>query len=87
MKATRQNLQARPKILKSKRKFSQTKYVYYLKSVKEPQIRMRATQRNLRARPKILKKISEHQINQSKRKFSQKKVCLVPIMCTGAKNS
>jgi hypothetical protein len=32
------------------------------------------------------KKISEHQINQSKRKFSQKKVCLVPQMCTGAKN-
>jgi hypothetical protein len=34
--------------------------------------------RNLEAQPKILKKISEHQINQSKRKFSQKKVCLVP---------
>jgi hypothetical protein len=48
---------------------------------------MEATRRNLRARPKILKKISEHQINQSKRKFSQKKVCLVPEMCTGAKNS
>jgi hypothetical protein len=33
---------------------------------------MGATQRNLRARPIILKKISEHQINQSKRNFSQK---------------
>jgi hypothetical protein len=42
---------------------------------------------NLQARPKILEKISEHQINQSKRKFSQKKICLVPQMCTGAKNS
>jgi hypothetical protein len=39
---------------------------------------MGATRRNLRARPKILKKISEHQIDPSKRKFSQKKVCLVP---------
>jgi hypothetical protein len=48
---------------------------------------MGATRRNLRAQPKILKKISEHQINQSKRKFSQKLVCLVPQMCTGAKNS
>jgi hypothetical protein len=33
---------------------------------------MRAARRNLRAQPKILKKILEHQINQSKRKFSQK---------------
>jgi hypothetical protein len=33
---------------------------------------MGATRRNLRAQPKILKKISEHQINESKRKFSQK---------------
>jgi hypothetical protein len=48
---------------------------------------MGATRGNLRARPKILKKISEHQINQSKRKFSQKKVCVVPQMCTRAKNS
>jgi hypothetical protein len=48
---------------------------------------MGATRQNLRARPKILKKILEHQINQSKRKFSQRKVCLVPQMCTGAKNS
>jgi hypothetical protein len=36
-------------------------------------IRMEATRRNLRARLKILKKISDCQINQSKRKFSQKK--------------
>jgi hypothetical protein len=48
---------------------------------------MKTSRRNLRARPKILKKILEHQINQSKRKFSQKKVCSLPQMCTGAKNS
>jgi hypothetical protein len=35
---------------------------------------MRATRRNVKARPKIIKKLSEHQINQSKRKFSQKKI-------------
>jgi hypothetical protein len=34
---------------------------------------MGATQRNLRARLKIRKNIPEHQINQLKRKFSQKK--------------
>jgi hypothetical protein len=34
---------------------------------------MRATRRNLQAQPKILKKESEHQIYQSKRKFTQKK--------------
>jgi hypothetical protein len=33
---------------------------------------MIASRRNLQARPKTLKKISEHQINQSKRKFSKK---------------
>jgi hypothetical protein len=32
-----------------------------------------ATRRNLQAQPKILKKLPEHQIYQSKRKFSQKK--------------
>jgi hypothetical protein len=48
---------------------------------------MRSTRRNLQARPKILKKISEHQINQSERNFSQNKVCLVPEKCKGAKNS
>jgi hypothetical protein len=48
---------------------------------------MGATRRNLKARPKILEKISEHQINQSARKFSQKKVCLVPQKGRGAKNS
>jgi hypothetical protein len=75
LKAT--NLQAESKILKyqneSKRKFFQKKYVWYLKSVKEPNIRMEATRRNLRARLKILKEISDCQINQSKPKFSQKK--------------
>jgi hypothetical protein len=34
---------------------------------------MGATRRNLQAQPKILKKLSEHQINQSERKLSQKK--------------
>jgi hypothetical protein len=67
LKAT--NLQAESKILK----YFQKKYVWYLKSVKEPNICMEATRRNLRARFKILKKISDCQINQSKRKFSQKK--------------
>jgi hypothetical protein len=43
-----------------------------IKSIKEPKIRMGATQRNLQAQPKILKKLSEHQIHQSKRIFSQK---------------
>jgi hypothetical protein len=33
------------------------------------------------------KKLSEHQINQSKRKFSQKKLCLVSQKCKGAKNN
>jgi hypothetical protein len=65
-------------INQSKRKFSQKNYVSYLKSVKEPKIRMGATRRNLQAQPKILKKRPENQIYQSKRKFSQKKVCLVP---------
>jgi hypothetical protein len=77
LKAT--NLQAESKILKywnikstnQNEKFS--KKSMYLKSVKEPNIRMEATRRNLRARLKILKKISDCQINQSKRKFSQKK--------------
>jgi hypothetical protein len=66
------NLQAQPKILKKiigtskqpirTRKFSQKKYVYYLKKEKEPKICMGATRRNSQARPKILKKLSEHQI-------------------------
>jgi hypothetical protein len=40
----------------------------------------------VQVQPKILKNLSEHQIYQSKRKFSQKKVCLVPKECKGAKN-
>jgi hypothetical protein len=48
---------------------------------------MGATRWNLQARLKILKKILEHQINRSKRKFSQKKLCLVPQNCKGAKNA
>jgi hypothetical protein len=35
--------------------FPKKKCFSYLKSVKEPKIRMRATRRNLQARPKILK--------------------------------
>jgi hypothetical protein len=93
-------------INQSKRKFFQKKYVWYLKSVKEPNIRMGATRRNLQAQnpkqiagtpklpiktkvlpkkvclqtqPKILKKLPKQQIYQSKRKFSQKNVCLVPF--------
>jgi hypothetical protein len=41
-------------INQSKRKIYQKKYVWYLKSVKEPNIRIEATRRNLRARLKIL---------------------------------
>jgi hypothetical protein len=37
-------------INQSKRNFFQKKYAWYLKSVKEPNIRMEATRRNLRAR-------------------------------------
>jgi hypothetical protein len=58
-----------------------------MKSVKEPKIRVGATRRNLQAQPKNLKKCSEHRIYQSEQKFSQKKVCLVPQKCKGAKNS
>jgi hypothetical protein len=36
---------------------------------------------------KSYKKLSEHQINQSERKVSQKTVCLVPLKCIGAKSS
>jgi hypothetical protein len=65
MGAPRQSLQAQLKILKksskhqiyqSERKFSQTNYDSYLKSVKEPKIRIGVTRRNLQAQPKMLKK-------------------------------
>jgi hypothetical protein len=52
--------------------FLKKKYGQYLKSEKEPKIRMGATRRNLHARPKILKKLSEHQINQSEQKKFKK---------------
>jgi hypothetical protein len=42
--------------------------------------------RNLQARPKILKKLLKRQINQSKHKISQKKLCSVPYKLKGAKN-
>jgi hypothetical protein len=60
MGATRRNLQAQPKILKkitgkpnlqSKRKFSQKNYFQFLKSVKQPKIRMGAIRRNLPREP------------------------------------
>jgi hypothetical protein len=87
MGATRRNLQAQPKLLKkisehqidkSEQKISSENYFSYLKSAKEPKMRMRATRRSLQAQPKILKKLSEHQINQSERKLSQNKLCFVP---------
>jgi hypothetical protein len=56
-------------IYQSEQKFSEKKYVSYLKKVKGPKIRMGATRRNFQAQPKILKKSSEHQIYQSKRIF------------------
>jgi hypothetical protein len=83
LKAT--NLQAESKILKywnikstnQNENFSKKKYVWYLKSVKEPNIRMEATRRNLRARLKILKKnLIAKSTNQNE--IFPKKVCLVP---------
>jgi hypothetical protein len=62
MGASRSNLQAQPKILKksskhqiyqSERKCYQKNYVSYLKSVKEPKIRIGDTRRNLQAQPKM----------------------------------
>jgi hypothetical protein len=68
--APRRNLQTRPQ----NENFPNKKYVWYLKSVKVPKVRMEATQRNLHAaRHKIFKNLLEHQINQSERKSSQKK--------------
>jgi hypothetical protein len=80
MGSIRQNLQAQRKNIKFIKRTNQpirTKiflknYVSSLKSVKEPKIRMGATRRSLQAQLKILKKLSEHQIYQSERKFSQK---------------
>jgi hypothetical protein len=87
MGATRRNLQAQPKILKKiivtpnipintkiflKYNFS------YLKSIKEPKIRMGATKRNLQAQPKILKKIIRTPNLPIRTNIFPKKVCLVP---------
>jgi hypothetical protein len=82
MRATLRNLQAQPKILKksskhqiyqSERNFSQKYFVSYLKSVKEPKIRIGATERNLQAQPKMLKKNCRNikSTNQNK-KFPKK---------------
>jgi hypothetical protein len=64
-------------IYQSERKFSQKKYVSYLKSVKEPKIRMGATRRNLQAQPEMLKKIvgTSNQVIRTK-KFLRK-LCFV----------
>jgi hypothetical protein len=59
---------------KIKTKNASKNYVSYLNSGREPKICIGATQRNLQAQPIILKKLSEHQINQSDRKFSLKKM-------------
>jgi hypothetical protein len=61
--------------------------IYNSPKLKNTKIDIGSIRQSLRARPKIIKKISEHQINQSKRKFFQKKVCLVPEKCKGAKSS
>jgi hypothetical protein len=47
--------------------------IKYFKSEKKAKIRMKATRHNLQAQPKMLQKLSEHQINQSEQKISQKK--------------
>jgi hypothetical protein len=59
-------------LLKATKNFPKKSMFKYLKSVKEPKIRMGATRRNLQAQPKILKKLTQHQIYQPKRKVSQK---------------
>jgi hypothetical protein len=57
-------------------------------NVYRSQKRMRATRRNLQVQPKIVNKLpEEHQIYKSKRKFYQKKICLVPFKWKGPKNS
>jgi hypothetical protein len=82
MWAIRRSLQAQPKILKKNyqntkstnqnENFPKKNYVSYLKSVKEPKLRVGATRRNLQVQTKMLKKLSEHQSNQSEQKISQK---------------
>jgi hypothetical protein len=59
-------------INRSGRRFKKNIFLY-LKSVKEPKIHLWASRRNLQAQHKILKKCLKHQINSSKRQFSQKK--------------
>jgi hypothetical protein len=59
--------------------FPKKNYVSYLKSVKEPKIRIGATRRNLQAQPKILKKNIGITPNiPIKKKIFPEKVCLVP---------
>jgi hypothetical protein len=61
-------------INQSEQEFSQKNYVSYLKSVKEPTIRMGLPNGICRLDPKSQKKLSEHQINQSEQKISQKRM-------------
>jgi hypothetical protein len=55
-----------------KEKNSKKMYVSYLKSVKDPNIRIGATRRNLQAQPKMLRKIVGTS-NQPIRRSEQKK--------------
>jgi hypothetical protein len=62
----------------SDQNFSHQMFVWYLKSVKEPKIRMEINRQNLQAQPKILKKIIRTPNLPIKTKIFPKKVCLVP---------
>jgi hypothetical protein len=86
MEATRRSLQAQLKILKKSLKhqinqsienFPKKNYFSYLKTVKEPKIRIGATRRNLQARPKI-KKHCRNIKSTDQTKIFPKKLCLVP---------
>jgi hypothetical protein len=57
--------------------FPKKNYVSYLKSVKQPKIRIGTTRRKLQALPKILKKIIGTPNLPIRTKFFPKKVCLV----------
>jgi hypothetical protein len=52
------------------KKIQKKKYVQYLKTEKVLDICIEVARQTLQARPKITKKLSEHQIKQSKRRFS-----------------
>jgi hypothetical protein len=73
--------------IKSNPKISLKKNVKYFESETSPKIGMRTTLQNWSVRPEMIIKWPEHQINQTNRRFSQKKVCLLPQKCKAAKNS